>query len=163
MIYKEKTTKLIISLMLFLWYNRCSVYYTNGGYMEPVVFNQVLPQIILLVATAAVSMIAYVGKKAFEVGSMYLSEKLGLDKFNMLKDYALLVVRDLEQTTMKNGWSGEEKKKAAMLELQKFAAQYGINVDLDQLSKITEGCVNTVKIETGVDLSAYLKNLPPKK
>lgn len=121
--------------------------------------NNVLSAVLILLATAAAVAIRQ-GAVWIE---RYARERIGNDRYSMVKEMALTVVRSLEQTGIWRQLDAKGKKEHALLYLQFYAEQLGMNIDIDELDHMIEAAVNVMNAELNKDeISIMAEAIDPR-
>jgi hypothetical protein len=119
--------------------------------MEQVSFELLVNQLVQAGLALAFFALAYFAKTGVKIAAAYLEEKAGTDKFLMLKELAVTIVRSLQQTEAFKDLDGSEKKQKALVFLYNQASALGIEIDTELLSHMIEEAVQMMKAELGSD------------
>ena len=116
--------------------------------MNPEIFQQ----LILAVALAIVSLIAFAFRSLLSLGITYLRAKLGESNFQRARDYADVVVKMLEQSPAFSQFDGAKKKELAILSVLQWSEKNHLPIDRELCDKVIEAAVqelNAGKIQWG--------------
>ncbi len=124
---------------------------------------ELIQKLIEIVALVIISILGYGMKKLVTMGEAYLDAKLGTSKVDLLKGFALTVVRALEQSPVYQNWDGAQKKENALVALASFAQKNDIPVDDAFLDHVLEEAVNVMKSQQTplLDVGDFLFDIDP--
>jgi hypothetical protein len=109
--------------------------------MDPVVFQQ----LVVAVAVAIVSLVAFAFRGLVSVGITYLQNKVGQSGYEMIQGFVKTVVSFFEQSPVFKDLMGEEKKQRVILEVVKFCQDHNLPIDHELIDKLIEEAVLQVK------------------
>jgi hypothetical protein len=116
--------------------------------MEPVMSLEALTnQFIQAGLALAFFAIAYFARVAVKAIAAFTEEKIGKDKYLLLKDLAVTIVRSLQQNGAFDSYDGERKKALALVYLRGKAAELGFDIDTVTLDHMIEEAVQIMKVE----------------
>jgi hypothetical protein len=101
----------------------------------------ILQQLILAVALAIVSLLAWASRELIKVGIAYLRSRLGESEYNRLRGYAVDVVKALEQSPVYTGFDGSKKKELAKVAVVQWAQAHNLPIDEALFDKFIEAAV----------------------
>lgn len=113
--------------------------------MNPDIFQQ----LILAVALAIVSLIAFALQGLITVGITYLRSRIGETNFQRVRSYADVVVKMLEQSPVFKSFDGEKKKELAVLAVLQFAEKNRLPVDRELIDRFIEAAVQEMNAQIG--------------
>ena len=107
--------------------------------------NNVLSATLILIATA----LAVAIRQGAVWIERYAREKIGHERYGLLKGMATTIVRSLEQSGVWRQLDAQGKKEQALLFLQQYAGQLGLNIDVAVLDHMIEEAVQIMNAEVG--------------
>ena len=113
--------------------------------MDPALQSAVMTLIQAILAVVAIILARYFVLLKAKV-DMYLSEKIGAQKWDVFKDYAEQCIRTLRQSPAYELLEGEEKKQLAYGWLIGKARLLGLEVSAEDLDKLIEATYDAVKV-----------------
>ena len=124
---------------------------------------ELVRNLIEAVALVMISLLGFGARRLVVIGEQYLNAKIGVSKTEMLKGYALTVVRALEQSPAYREWDGAKKKEMGLVALQNYAQQHGIPADAIFFSHVIEEAVKLMKEQQSplLDMGDYLFDIDP--
>ena len=110
---------------------------------------EIMQQLVLAVALAIVSLIAFAFRSFLALGITYLRSKIGESDFQRIRSYADVVVKMLEQSPAFESFDGAKKKELAILAVLQFAEKNRLPVDRGLCDKVIEAAVQEMNAQVG--------------
>ena len=110
---------------------------------------EILQQLILAVALAIVSLLAFAFRSLFSLGIVYLRSKIGESNFQRVRAYADVVVKMLEQSPAFETFDGAKKKELAILAVLQFSEKNNLPIDRELVDKFIEAAVQEMNSQIG--------------
>ncbi len=102
------------------------------------VLNKVLVALLGIIAVPVGTMIGFYIKKLIDKAQAEI-EAVAPDTFDMVQKFAVAAVQAAEQSGLLE--TGEQKKEFALAQVEAWLAEFGIDIDLDQVDAAIEAAV----------------------
>lgn len=103
--------------------------------------TEIFQQLILAVALAIVSLVFWALRELVSVGITYLRAKLGQSNYEMLRSYAGVAVRAIEQSPIYQDFTGDKKKELVKVAVLQYAEAHKLPIDEALFDKFIEAAV----------------------